>query len=161
MSLTGRPISPPLPLISSSQILAPSSACLPLAASGPVSDIEKPILIGSPLCADARVGSDARAVAPIRPAAKRSNFLRSILGSSRWVSLLRPFLPDRTGIAKCAFRAIGLNRDNWPPLLPHHETAHSELGRMAAPMAAPIDPPAPHDNREPRTVPCPRGYPRT
>src|SRR3954470_1889332 len=81
MSLTGRPISPPLPLISSSQILAPSSACLPLAASGPVSDIEKPILIGSPLWADAKLGIRASAVAAARPAAKcaRVIFNRSIL----------------------------------------------------------------------------------
>jgi hypothetical protein len=43
-----------------------------------VSAIEKPILIGSPLCADATVGSEASAVAPIRPAAKRSSFRRSI-----------------------------------------------------------------------------------
>src|SRR6516162_7898787 len=46
--LTGRPSNPPFLLVSSSQILAPSSACLPLAASGPVSAMEKPILIGSP-----------------------------------------------------------------------------------------------------------------
>jgi hypothetical protein len=41
------PSSPPLALVSSSQIFMPSSACLPAPESGPVSAMEKPILIGS------------------------------------------------------------------------------------------------------------------
>ena len=48
MALTGRPSRPPLALVSSSQIFMPSSACLPLAASGPVSAMEKPMVIGWP-----------------------------------------------------------------------------------------------------------------
>src|SRR5262249_16036365 len=48
MSLTGRPSRPPLALVSSSQIFMPSSACLPFGDSGPVNDMEKPILTGSP-----------------------------------------------------------------------------------------------------------------
>src|SRR5215475_4310627 len=51
MIFTGRPSRPPLALVSSSQIFMPSRACLPLAASGPVSDMPKPILIGSLFCA--------------------------------------------------------------------------------------------------------------
>src|SRR6516164_3294568 len=53
MSLTGRPRSPPLALTSSSQIFCASSADLPLGASPPVSAMLKPILIGSPDCAQA------------------------------------------------------------------------------------------------------------
>src|ERR1700742_4987457 len=71
MSLTGRPSRPPLALVSSSQIFMPSSACLPKPASGPVSAMPKPILIGSPdwACAGA-----ARARAIAQTAAKASNF---------------------------------------------------------------------------------------
>src|SRR5215472_18376172 len=50
MSVTGRPSSPPLALISSSQICMATSDILPLAASGPVSAIPNPILIGSAAC---------------------------------------------------------------------------------------------------------------
>src|SRR5215472_16331291 len=53
MSLTGRPRSPPLALTSSSQIFWASSADLPLGASPPDSAMLKPILIGSPDCAQA------------------------------------------------------------------------------------------------------------
>src|SRR6516165_9240959 len=59
MSLTGRPSNPPLPLISFSQIWAPSSACLPAPASEPVCAMLNPILMGSPPCAKA--GADAHA----------------------------------------------------------------------------------------------------
>src|SRR5262249_22315746 len=41
----------------------PTSACLPFGASGPVNDMEKPILIGSPCWAE------AGAAASVRPAA--------------------------------------------------------------------------------------------
>src|SRR6187551_3116500 len=68
-------MSPPFLLVSSSQILAPSSACLPLAASGPVSDIEKPILIGSPPCASA---APAVIAATATPARARDISLRNI-----------------------------------------------------------------------------------
>src|SRR5664279_3250635 len=47
MSFTGRPSRPPLALVSSSQIFIASNDDLPLADSGPVSDMPKPILIGS------------------------------------------------------------------------------------------------------------------
>src|SRR5215469_16101964 len=50
MSFTGRPSSPPLALMSSSQICMATSDILPLAASGPVSAIPNPILIGSAAC---------------------------------------------------------------------------------------------------------------
>src|SRR5215472_9003870 len=61
MSLTGRPRSPPLALTSSSQIFWASSADLPLGASPPVSAILKPILIGSPDCAQAAPAKQQRA----------------------------------------------------------------------------------------------------
>src|SRR6185437_13231109 len=63
MSFTWRPRRPPALLVSSSQILAPSSACLPLAARPPVNAMLKPILIGSLLCALAEATN-------IAPAAK-------------------------------------------------------------------------------------------
>src|SRR5437764_536150 len=47
MSFTGRPIKPPLALMSPSQIFIATSDILPLAASGPLSAMPKPILIGS------------------------------------------------------------------------------------------------------------------
>ena len=40
----------------------PSSACLPLAASGPVSDIAKPIVIGLPLWATAEATNAIAAI---------------------------------------------------------------------------------------------------
>src|SRR5262249_5289382 len=61
MSFTGRPSSPPLALMSSSQIFCASSADLPLGASPPVSAMLKPILIGSRVCADAGAASRAAA----------------------------------------------------------------------------------------------------
>src|SRR5712691_2608370 len=48
MSLTGRPSRPPLALTSSSQIFIATSDILPLGASGPVSAMPKPIVIGWP-----------------------------------------------------------------------------------------------------------------
>src|SRR5215471_6719520 len=50
MSFTGRPSRPPLALMSSSQTCIATSDILPLAASGPVSAMPKPILIGSAVC---------------------------------------------------------------------------------------------------------------
>src|SRR3972149_11040229 len=67
MSLTGRPSSPPLALISSSQIFMPSSACLPLGESGPVSAIANPILIGSPACPAAPFDNGAAAATASSP----------------------------------------------------------------------------------------------
>src|SRR6187549_3488019 len=46
MSFTGRPSSPPLALMSASQICAASSAALPLGASGPVRFMLKPMVSG-------------------------------------------------------------------------------------------------------------------
>src|SRR5882724_6047523 len=46
-SWTGRPIRPPFAFISSSQIFIATSDDFPFAASGPVSDMLNPILIGS------------------------------------------------------------------------------------------------------------------
>src|SRR6266540_4475343 len=81
MSLTGRPSRPPLALISSSQICMPSSACLPLGASGPVSAIEKPILIGSPVGAWALAGlqTAAASAAPKNEAAMPRQLIRPIM----------------------------------------------------------------------------------
>src|SRR5579871_1226304 len=59
MILTGRPSRPPFLLVCSSQICAPSRACLPLGDSGPVSAMAKPILIGGPLCENAGVATRA------------------------------------------------------------------------------------------------------
>src|SRR5262249_4489213 len=69
MSLTGRPRSPPLALMSSSQIFWASKADLPLGASPPVSAMLKPILIGSPVCATARPASSAPAISAASAAA--------------------------------------------------------------------------------------------
>src|SRR5262245_51871220 len=106
MSLTGRPSSPPFLLTVSSQILAPSNACLPLAASGPVSAMAKPILIGSPDCAAALFAKTPAAtmasrVAPMRLSIKvppRRLFVDFILANSHGcaraylVAVLRPVL---------------------------------------------------------------------
>src|SRR6516165_3132155 len=59
MSLTGRPSRPPLALVSSSQIWAPSSACWPAPASEPLCAMLKPILMGSPPCAKAGAAGSA------------------------------------------------------------------------------------------------------
>src|SRR5882757_434535 len=64
MSFTGRPSSPPAALTSSSQIFIATSDILPLAASEPVSDMLKPILIGSPLWASAATADSATAAVP-------------------------------------------------------------------------------------------------
>src|SRR5215470_5867734 len=87
MILTGRPSSPPFLLVSSSQILAPSSACLPLAASGPVSAMEKPILIGSPAGAWALAGVRNRATAAVarNEANTPRRFSRTSIASSSWL----------------------------------------------------------------------------
>src|SRR4051812_35494994 len=61
MSLTGRPSSPPFALTSSAQICVASRPLLPLTASDPVSAIENPIVIGSPLGALAGVWAIAEA----------------------------------------------------------------------------------------------------
>src|SRR5579859_740618 len=64
MSFTGRPSNPPLALTSSSQICIANSDILPLAASGPVSAMPSPILIGSAAVAGvAAVSSKAAAAA--------------------------------------------------------------------------------------------------
>src|SRR5262245_50998414 len=57
----------------------PSTACLPLAASGPVSAMPKPILIGSPDCAAAPFAIAAAAMSASRQAPMRL----SINGSPR------------------------------------------------------------------------------
>src|SRR5262245_25964147 len=96
MILTGRPSSPPFLLVSSSQILAPSSACLPLAASGPVSAMEKPILIGSPAGTWALAGVRNRATAAVarNEATTPRRVSRASIASSSWLMRLvaRDFL---------------------------------------------------------------------
>src|SRR5215471_2132069 len=63
MSLTGRPSSPPLALTSSSQIFIASSDILPLAASGPVSAMPKPMVMGSAARSGAAPSTDAASAA--------------------------------------------------------------------------------------------------
>src|SRR5215472_10826520 len=69
MSRTGRPSSPPVALMSSSQIFIARSADLPLADSPPVSAMPKPILIGSAVRAGAATAMAASAkVKPVTQA---------------------------------------------------------------------------------------------
>src|SRR6516162_7776566 len=70
MSLTGRPSRPPLALTSSPQIFIATSDILPLGASGPVSAMPNPILIGSPegACAQAQPRESTANAAPIMEA---------------------------------------------------------------------------------------------
>src|SRR5215510_10663102 len=99
MSLTGRPLSPPLALTSSSQIFIASSDIFPLAASGPVSAMPKPIVIGLPCCASAAEhASVATAIAPP-------------IRTNRFISLLMPSLP----LCAIGWRIVGLT----PRLAPH------------------------------------------
>src|SRR5262245_32403303 len=94
MSLTGRPSRPPLALISSSQIFMPSSACLPLAASGPVSAMEKPIVTGWPdgAWAFAGVKNTATAAAAKNEATAPRHFSRASMRSSSWLMFDLGFL---------------------------------------------------------------------
>src|SRR5215208_282867 len=87
MILTWRPSSPPFLLMVSSQILAPSSACLPLAASGPVNAIPKPMVIGWPDGAWAPAGTPnaARAAAATNEARAPRHFSLADMTSSRWL----------------------------------------------------------------------------
>src|SRR5262245_57943860 len=71
MSLTGRPLSPPLALTSSSQIFIASSDILPLAASGPVSAMPKPMVMGSAARAGALASELAAIVARTQMPAQR------------------------------------------------------------------------------------------
>src|SRR5436190_547510 len=157
MSLIGRPSRPPAALVSSSQIFMPSSACLPLAASGPVSDMPKPILIGSPLCAEAIVGREASAVTPRRPAAKRSNVRRNI----QVPPLGQPFAAIFASSAQA--RQVRIS-GHWSKsrqlaaIFLHDETAHPS-GTHGCPRADPYRPPPLHDNRSARIVSRPRRLP--
>src|SRR5262245_43807583 len=128
MSLTGRPLSPPLALTSSSQIFIASSDILPLAASGPVSAMPKPIVMGSAACAGAGASKPA-AIAVMKEMAthRRFNF-------SRMVFLLRRgpssrFLPT---IARREKRA----QFPRPARLQRHGRAHEvALAEIDAAMA--------------------------
>src|SRR5262249_2784772 len=85
-----RPRSPPLALISSAQICEPSSACWPLAASGPVSAMPKPILIGAAPCAKACVRARAgETSAAARPALTPRRDIPSFIGFPPECSFLR------------------------------------------------------------------------
>src|SRR5262245_53111034 len=94
MSLTGRPSNPPFLLISSSQIFMPSSACLPLAASGPVSAMEKPIVTGWPYGAWAFAGgkNTATAAEAKNEATAPRHFSRASMRSSSWLMFDLGFL---------------------------------------------------------------------
>src|SRR5215469_7560392 len=89
MSLTGRPRSPPLALTSSSQIFWASSADLPLGASPPVSAMLKPILIGSPDCAQAAPANTSAHAAKARA---RHLTARHVASCSIVILPLRSFL---------------------------------------------------------------------
>src|SRR5262245_39059041 len=99
MSLTGRPLSPPLALTSSSQIFIASSDIFPFAASGPVSAMPKPIMSRLLCCAStAQHASAATAIAPP-------------IRTNRFISLLMPSLP----LCTIGWRIVGLT----PRLAPH------------------------------------------
>ena len=80
MSWTWRPSRPPLALTSSAQICAPSSACLPLAASGPVKAMPKPILIGRALCESRMMASAGEIRAAPIPAFTPRRVMRLVMG---------------------------------------------------------------------------------
>src|SRR5262245_8456513 len=84
MSLTGRPSRPPLALVSSSQIFIPSSACLPKPASGPVSAMPKPMVIGwlDGVCACVDFRDAATAATARREVAISRHFSRASMVSS-------------------------------------------------------------------------------
>src|SRR5262245_62125831 len=92
MSLTGRPSRPALALVSSSQIFMPSSACLPKPASGPVSAMPKPIVIGWPdsVCACVDFRNATTATAARREGAVLRHFGRASMVSSA-VGFVEPF----------------------------------------------------------------------
>src|SRR5262249_15020379 len=104
-------------LTSSSQILIASSADLPLGASGPVSAMPKPILIGSPCCA--RVGAWNRSAAPAakRPAASQTNARRLRCRNMRISSRVAIFVDVYAPNPACAPRGIDAMvsvADSWP-----------------------------------------------
>src|SRR5438105_2401525 len=107
MSWTGRPSSPPLALISSSQIFMASSADLPLGASGPVSAMPKPMRSASaafPGTAPSASAERASAAAPSRAIIRPRKFLRIGLSSEVSIVLKRLYAPKarqapRPGIA--------------------------------------------------------------
>src|SRR5690242_9270044 len=80
MSLTGRPSRPPLALTSSSQICIASSDILPLAASGPVSAMPNPILIGSAAVAGIAAVSIKAAAASHRTPVRRNHVNVALMG---------------------------------------------------------------------------------
>src|SRR5215831_11807230 len=98
MSLTGRPGSPPLALTSSSQIFIARSDILPLAASGPVSAMPKPMDMGSA----ARAGAAASTAAAIvvarattaRVTLRRCNFFIIVSSVRTWREPSIRFLPS-------------------------------------------------------------------
>src|SRR5215475_5997342 len=99
MSLTGRPLSPPLALTSSSQLIIASSDVFSLAASGPVSAMPNPIVIGLLCCASA--AEHASAATPMAPPIR----------TNRFNSLPMPSLP----LCAIGWRIVGLT----PRLAPH------------------------------------------
>src|SRR6185295_15505530 len=129
MIFTGRPSSPPFLLVSSSQILAPSSACLPLAASGPVRAIEKPTLTGSPDGAWAAAGTVNAAIAAVakNEATTPRRFSCASMVSSSWLAL-----NSRSGILGGPWLAIlGMNcrgnRSGFSPYLVCDFDDHPQL----------------------------------
>src|SRR5215468_8090616 len=99
MSLTGRPSRPPLALVSSSQIFMPSSACLPKPASGPVSAMPKPMVIGWPdsVCACVDFRNATTATAARREVAILRHFGRASMVSSG-VGFVEPFTSELSPI---------------------------------------------------------------
>ena len=138
MSLTGRPSSPPLALISSSQIFMPTSACLPFGASGPVSDIEKPILIGSPCWAEAGTAGSvkaAKAEARKPTVARRFAVIPGSMASlPAGASLSDPaFWRDNAAIMKSAARVVHPCGAISLPTFVAHRQAHLPGGVGCAP----------------------------
>src|SRR5271169_1414430 len=103
MSLTGRPSSPPLALMSSSQICIATSDILPLAARGPVSDILKPTLIGSAALIGVAANSSAATAA--------DHARRLMLSHCDPVDISIPF-GDRNNHLKRRATLTGANRNS-------------------------------------------------
>src|SRR5262245_7784291 len=112
----------------SSQILAPSSACLPLGPSGPVSAMAKPMVIGWPDGAWALAGVRNRATAAVakNEATTPRRFSRASIASSSW--LMRSVARDFLAVALLLSRRA----ENCRHCRPHTSSATSTIKRSFA-----------------------------
>src|SRR5665213_324062 len=145
--------------MSSSQILAPSSACLPLAARPPVKAMLKPILIGSLFCACAVTTKAAQATTATAAAAIQANvrnfrscsilvlpieFVFCILGAFLRAALegasgLNPLDHDRFHLARaatpeCCGAVIFRRCETGDALLQRRKLNHNEAVEFVRPL---------------------------